>query len=232
MSSSIVPGWPSLTCSDGDLITHTRRLRVRHLFSVNPEIDSEYRQTYGDVPKFVDLHDPQILNDDDYRELWVQFSVLREDLQELRFSRPKLLKLLTSPKNGYHQVRSKDADLWTFELEHPIRIPAAYQGDILELVETEIRAMNLVTNLQTNELSYVVPIQTNWPIRLPQIMVLYTLLFWLGSLVRYDPHSVARLQEGEHWMLIDGFINQSRLWLLDLFEWELYQCETTLYSVR
>jgi hypothetical protein len=102
----------------------------------------------------------------------------------------------------------------------------------LELVETEIRAMNLVTNLQTNELSYVVPIQTNWPIRLPQIMVLYTLLFWLGSLVRYDPHSVARLQEGEHWMLIDGFMNQSRLWLLDLFEWELYQCETTLYSVR
>jgi hypothetical protein len=62
-------------------------------------------------------------------------------------------------------------------------------------------------------------------------MVLYTLLFWLGSLVRYDPHSVARLQE-EHWMLIDGFMNQSRLWLLDLFEWELYQCETTLYSVR
>src|SRR5215217_3463604 len=26
MSSSVVPGWPSLTCSDGDLITHTRRL--------------------------------------------------------------------------------------------------------------------------------------------------------------------------------------------------------------
>jgi hypothetical protein len=25
MSSSLVPGWPSLTCSDGDLITHTKR---------------------------------------------------------------------------------------------------------------------------------------------------------------------------------------------------------------
>jgi transposase len=27
MSSSVAPGWTSLTCSDGDLITHTRRLR-------------------------------------------------------------------------------------------------------------------------------------------------------------------------------------------------------------
>jgi hypothetical protein len=26
MSNSVAPGWPSLTCSDGDLITHTKRL--------------------------------------------------------------------------------------------------------------------------------------------------------------------------------------------------------------
>jgi integrase len=28
MSNSVAPGWPSLTCSDGDLITHTKRLRA------------------------------------------------------------------------------------------------------------------------------------------------------------------------------------------------------------
>jgi hypothetical protein len=28
MSSSVAPGWPSLICSDGDLITHTRRIKV------------------------------------------------------------------------------------------------------------------------------------------------------------------------------------------------------------
>src|SRR5215218_3364169 len=29
MSNSVAPGWPSLTCSDGDLITHTKRLSLR-----------------------------------------------------------------------------------------------------------------------------------------------------------------------------------------------------------
>lgn len=63
-------------------------------------------------------------------------------------------------------------------------------------------------------------------------MVLDTLIFWLGSLVRYDPHSVADLQDSEYWMLIDGFMNQSRIWLLELFEWEFYKTETTLRFVR
>ncbi len=30
-------------------------------------------------------------------------------------------------------------------------------------------------------------------------------------------------------MLIDGFMSQSRLWLFELFEWALYQAETTLW---
>jgi len=33
-------------------------------------------------------------------------------------------------------------------------------------------------------------------------------------------------------MLIDGFMNQSRIWLLELFEWEFYKTETTLRLVR
>ena len=35
MSNSVAPGWPSLTCSDGDLITHTKRLTgaVEHFSS-------------------------------------------------------------------------------------------------------------------------------------------------------------------------------------------------------
>ena len=67
---------------------------------------------------------------------------------------------------------------------------------------------------------------------MPQLMVSYTILFWLGSLVRYDPHSVDALMDSEYWMLIDGFMSQSRVWLLELFEWALYRTETTLWSAR
>jgi hypothetical protein len=207
-------------------------LRVRDLFSLNAETEIEYEDTYNRPSRLVELHDPQVLSDSDEREIWLQFSVRRENLKELRLSRPKFLELITTNDITYRQVRSTDPDLWMFELEHPKRIPTAHEGDLEELVEPEIRAMNLFTSLEADEISYAVPIQTSLPMRLPQVMVLYSLLFWLGSLVRYDPHSVARLQDEEYWVLIDGFMNQSRRWLLELFEWQLYQCETTLHSVR
>ncbi len=35
-----------------------------------------------------------------------------------------------------------------------------------------------------------------------------------------------------YWMLIDGFMSQSRLWMLELFEWALYPAETTLWISR
>jgi hypothetical protein len=129
-------------------------------------------------------------------------------------------------------VRSTDEELRAFELENPKKIPATPKGPLQELVAPEVRAMNPFAYLESDGPKYAIPIQTHLPIQLPQLLVLYSLMFWLGSLVRYDPHSVAQLQDTEHWILIDGFINQSRLWLLELFEWELYRFETTLHSVR
>jgi hypothetical protein len=58
--------------------------------------------------------------------------------------------------------------------------------------------MNPFTYLESDGLQYAIPIQTQLPIQLPQLLVLYSLMFWLGSLVRYDPHSVAHLQDTEH----------------------------------
>jgi hypothetical protein len=79
---------------------------------------------------------------------------------------------------------------------------------------------------------YSSPLQESLPIRLPQLMVSYTILFWLGSLVRYDPHSVHALIDSPFWMLIEGFMSQSRLWLLELFQWALFRKQTTLLAAR
>ena len=62
-----------------------------------------------------------------------------------------------------------------------------------------------------------IALKKHLPLRMPQIMVSYTLLFGLGSLVRYDPHGVYQLIYSPYWILIDGFITQSCVWLLELF---------------
>jgi hypothetical protein len=125
-----------------------------------------------------------------------------------------------------------DPDLWTFELENPKKIPTERMESPEEVLTAEVDALNPFVYLDYEGLKYMVPLQARLPIRLPQLLVLYSLMFWLGSLVRYDPHSVADLQESEYWLLIDGFISQSRVWLLELFEWELFKAEIILRAAR
>jgi hypothetical protein len=208
------------------------KLNIRQLFALAPELGSEYERTYHQLPHLILLHNPDVLVNGDKEEVWLRFSVEREDLRNLRFFGPKLLDSITTPTIAYREVRSTEEDFRTFELEHSKKIPHAHERPLRELVMPEVRAMNPFAYLESDGLKYAIPIQTQLPLQLPQLLVLYSLMFWLGSLVRYDPHSVAHLQDTEHWILIDGFINQSRLWLLELFEWELYKFETTLHSVR
>ena len=92
--------------------------------------------------------------------------------------------------------------------------------------------MNIFSHLCFERINYSISDQRKLPLQFPQLIVLYTLIFWLGSLVRYDPHSVYDLQESKYWLIISGFMNQSRIWLLELFEWELHRTETTLRYVR
>lgn len=209
-------------------VPRAQALRIKDLFSFCSEVTTEYERTFGREMKLVELFKPDILIDNN--DIWIKFSVYRIELAKQRISRPTLLQLITLTGSPYRQVESENADLWTFELEQPKKYgPRDLFFDVLS---GEIKAFNMFVSLHWAELFYAVPLQTRLPILLPQIMVLYTLMFWLGSLVRYDPHSVDALQDSGWWILIDGFMNQSRIWLLELFEWEFYKTETTLVTAR
>lgn len=207
-------------------------LKVKELLSLNPETAKELKSIHEERPNLIRLVTPNIFFNEHRDRIWIQFSVLREEAKEFKLTRSRLLEMIVSGTSGYRQVQSANNDLWTFEFRNTKNAP--YDPDRLpfELVEAEIKEMYPVAYATHKGLEYALPIQRRLPLRLPQIMVLYSLMFWLGSLVRYDPHSVADLQDSEYWMLIDAFMNQSRIWLLELFEWEFYKTETTLRLVR
>ena len=221
--------WEAVTCRSSQAL-NSLPLRIKELFSICPEISIEYSRTYGGESKLIELARPELLIDSNAGETWIRFSVYRSELRIYKISKPKLLRFVSQPGSTYRQVKSNDPDTWTFELERP----KGFGKEVIaqRVLQDEIRALNVFAYLTPTELEYNIPIQTRLPLFLPQIMVLYTLVFWLGSLVRYDPHSVAELQDSPYWILIDGFMNQSRIWLLELFEWEFYQAQTTLRSAR
>lgn len=206
-------------------------LNIRDLFACCPEICSEYERSSGQYSRIVQLDKPAIVHDDSQSELWIKFSVYRHELEDLKMSHHDFPNLISDCIGLYRQVSTDDPDLYTFELSTPITIPPNLDPPWAELVMPIIRNLNLFVFPCGETLEYYVPIQNNLPIRLPQLILLYTLIFWLGSLVRYDPRGVAYLQDSRYWILLEALIFQSRILLLELFEWEFYQTETRLSQI-
>ena len=222
--------WESLTQTTCAAPRGTK-LSVKDMFLYCPEVSVEVQRAFGMETKLISLVDPDTLHDCSAKESWIRFSVSRQELKSNRLTVPKLISMITTPRSGYIEVRSTEPALRTFESSIPAK--GTYGGKTLRTLHGDVKGMNVFCHLDRgNKIGYSIPLQDRLPLRMPQVMVLYTILFWLGSLVRYDPHSLNELRETHQWSLIDGFMSQSRLWLLEQFEWSLYQAETTLWVAR
>jgi hypothetical protein len=224
--------YESVTNQQNLIIPHIK-LPVKELFALCPEISIEYQRIFGDRIPRVEIVEAALVHNPDRNEVWIRFSVYSHALKRLKISRAKFIELIKTNDITYKQIVSKEDELWTFESE-PKKYGQNYRGALLSIFQPEINNLNIYSVLDSEELKYYIPIinQKRIPLRLPQIMVLYSLIYWLSSLVRYDPHSLFELQDSEYWILIDGFMNQSIIWLLELFEWEFYQAETILKTGR
>ena len=207
------------------------RLRIKDLFLFCPEIGIEVDRAFGKDLQLLSLVAPDVIYDKSTREAWIRFSVNRIELKYYGLTAPALIGTVATPRSGYIEVRSTQAELRMFESATPAKVG---RGEtVLDAIYPDVTGMNVFCHLgRGNMIEYCIPLQRRFPLVLPQVMVLYTLLFWLGSLVRYDPHSVHELMESRYWSLLDGFMSQSRLWLLEQFEWALSQTETKLWVVR
>ena len=205
------------------------KLPIKHLFGLCPEISDEYSKTFNEHSRHFKLQDPLIMQNKLNKERWIKFTVDRDNFKELNYTKKEFINMISSNDSKYHQVKSKYG--LTFEFKKSIKYDDN-QERIFETIGDEFNKLNVFTTLHREGLSYSIPVKKDLQIELPQILVLYSILFLLGSLVRYDPHKVSKLQDSKYWILIDGFLNQSRIWLLYLLEWQFYQEEKTLQSAR
>lgn len=206
------------------------RLSVMALFSFCPETSAEFDSIFGRQRKRVHL-DLDLMYDKKSREAWLRFSAKRYEIRETGLSAAALLAQMSTPRTTYVEVGATEKDVRTFESATAAKVRG--RATPYSALLNDIRGLNLITNSGDDvKLDYSFPLQKGLPLRMPQLMVSYTLLFWLGSLVRYDPHSVHDLMDSPYWILVDGFMTQTRLWLLELFQWAFYQRQTILRSAR
>jgi hypothetical protein len=201
-------------------------IRIKDLFELCPEISDEFGRVFHLATASVFLKDISIFKDQKKKLIWLNILVNREELESISLTTSKFTRSLAS----YRRVYTEDSEMYKYELKYAKKYIGNNELNIA--LYDEIKDLNLFTFLENRKITYTFSMQDNLSFKLPQIMVLYTLMFWLGSLVRYDPHSVARLQESQYWLLIDGFMTQSKIWLLEQFEWYFYKTEKTLVSGR
>lgn len=217
--------WETIVGSQCPAVDPTR-LPLKKLFALCPEIGVEYGTLFG-IASRIHLNDINFIYDKRSRNVWLRFSISRDRLRDHGLSAPQLLAQLATPRATYSEVKSGEKEARTFESS----IPATLRGSATpsSALRDDILALNLVAHSgEKAEPEYSITLQQRLPFPMPQLMVSYTILFWLGSLVRYDPHSVAELMDSPVWIMIEGFMTQSRLWLLQLFQWELFQDQVSL----
>jgi hypothetical protein len=222
--------WESITRSTC-VVTNPTRLRIKDMFLYCPEISIEVDRAFGKEIQLLCLVEPDVFYDQSAAQAWIRFGLSRLELKYFGLTIPTLMKALATPRSGYIEVHASNRDVRMFQSAHAANVSRG--KSILDAIYPDVIGMNIFSHLDRGgRIEYGIPLQGRLPLRMPQLMVLYTILFWLGSLVRYDPHSVSELMDSQYWTLIDGFMSQSRLWLLEQFEWCLYQAETKLWVVR
>ena len=58
--------------------------------------------------------------------------------------------------------------------------------------------------------------------RLDQMEIAYLVMYWFGSIVRYDPARLKVYQESKVWHVLEGFLHESVVEIWDDFDWALH----------
>ena len=205
-------------------------LKIKDLFSFCPEISSEYKSSCGEDSRIIFLEEPSILIDNN--NCWIRFSIDKNKLSDLQISKKKFLSLISKSAGNYEEIKPHSSILHSFQLKNVKPYSPQDENSAYEALSDEILNLNLFTILQAKKNIYYVPTQHKLIFKVPQLLAMYTIFFWLSSLVRYNPHGMESIQRSKYWFLVDGFMNQSRLWLLELFAWEFYNTEKVLLNSR
>jgi hypothetical protein len=176
---------------------------IKSLLKQIPTIQRTYCHITEEQNVFLPVHDVALLHANG--QLWARVAVRRSDaklekLLERLEKRQSFSRLLT-------KVRStNESEIW-FETKS---VPAVKKGmdNGIRALSKYLMPLGVSTILTGNGyrlyLSDIAP-----SMRLPQLAVVYGVMFYLGSITRYRPHEFERLiRGGESWLIGEYFSTQ------------------------
>jgi YaaC-like Protein len=186
--------------------------------------------------RFVAVHEIRVMESTKNKTIWLEFLLFEDDLTRLGITHKKLLQ--ESRLNGvFRQVRTKrevnNRRLIRFEQIKPLTYIQRPSDMVLTLVST-VRDFLWVTVASVPPYRryylYLSP-QAEHGQLLPQLISIYAITFYLGSITRYRPHHFDRIVDSAFGPRIEEFISGQPLQFIYLMASEFAQQDVTKPSI-
>lgn len=192
-----------------------------------------WAQATQKVERFIAVHDLQFWHDTVTRSLWLRIYLLGEDLSRLNVSHRRALTE-SGLASEFQEVQSDRAGQICLEQITPQSCPNNYPADDLHNVVAIVRP-NLwmtVTSIPPYRRYYVYLCPSAEVVhKLPQLLSIYAMTFYLGSITRYRPHHFDALLAGPFGPRVRDFVTGQPLQFLYLMASEMAQRDVAKPSI-
>jgi len=185
------------------------------------------------VERFIAIDDLQFWQDTTDRSLWLRIYLLAEDLSRLGVSHQRMLSE-SGLAGKFREVQSDIPGKICLEQKIPQPCPDNYPADDLHHVVAAVRPFlwMTVTSIPPYRRYYIYLCPINEVAhRLPQLLSIYAMTFYLGSITRYRPHHFDALLRGTFGPRVRDFVTGQPLQFLYLMASEIAQRDVTKPSI-
>lgn len=162
------------------------------------------------------------------KEVWLRMYFRSEGLTRLHLTHKTVFKQ-SGLSNAWQQVHQVDQHLLCFEQKHTIFYSGRAADKIVDLIDT-VKPLLWRTAINTDPYRkyyiYLAP-DSERDFVLPQLLSIYAVLYYLGSITRYRPHQFDKILQGEHGPFIEAFLNDQPTQFLFLMASEFARREVT-----
>ncbi len=194
-----------------------RRLGNNHQFRLGhllPQILTGHRvwcAAASAAERFVGVDDLQFLTGPNDRSIWIRVSLREDDVRRLNLSYAQLLRrTLLGP--GWRIARpDRKAKCICIEKATPHRYTHRPSDHLIHVVNELRKALwtsVLLVPPYAKYYLYVTP-PAERTHTLPQLLSIYAIMFFLGSITRYRPHHFEAIHNGPYGAPIEGFLNEA-----------------------
>lgn len=215
---------------------HLTRTTDYDLPALLPQILAGHRlwaDASGKVERFIAVHDLQFWHDTAAHALWLRVYLQADDLSRLNVSRARLLAE-SGLGGAFREVQSDVPGQICLEQITTQPCPNNYPADHIHHVVTTVRP-NLWTTVSSippyrRYYLYLCP-PADLGHRLPQLLSMYAVTFYLGSITRYRPHHFDALLQSAYGPRMRDFVTGQPLQFLYLMASEMARREVAKPSI-